>query len=70
MCLPSSTPCSENNVEQVALTTLPPGPVAVTVRGSSIFTAAGAPQYALVVNGDFRWVGGWVGGWGPRGAGG
>ncbi|PSC76615.1 Serine protease ABC transporter B family tagA isoform A [Micractinium conductrix] len=49
----AANPDSENNVEQVALTTLPPGPVAVTVRGSSIFTAAGAPQYALVVNGDF-----------------
>ena len=51
-----SQPDRENNVEQVALSYVPAGPVSITVRGYSIFTSAGAPQYALVVNGDFRQV--------------
>ena len=46
--------CRENNVEQVSLDGLPPGPVSITVRGYSIFGSAGTPQYALAVNGDFR----------------
>lgn len=54
---PLPTARSENNVEQVALPSLPPGPVAITVRGHFIYEEVGAPQYALVVNGDFRWVG-------------
>ena len=51
----------ENNVEQVALDSLPPGPVAISVRGHTIFGEGGLPQYALVVNGDFRWGEGWGG---------
>lgn len=47
--------CRENNVEQVTLDSLPGGPVAITVRGHSVFGEGGMPQYALVVNGDFRW---------------
>ncbi len=48
--------CRENNVEQVTLDSLPGGPVAITVRGHSVFGEGGVPQYALVVNGDFRWA--------------
>ncbi len=45
--------CRENNVEQVALDSLPSGAVSISVRGASIFGAAGAPAYALVINGNF-----------------
>lgn len=54
---PASLPlpaCSENNVEQVALGSLPPGPVAITVGGANVFGSAGPQPYALVVHGDFR----------------
>lgn len=40
-------------MEQVALDSLPAGAVSISVRGASIFGAAGAPTYALVVNGNF-----------------
>ena len=57
-CRPSAAcscrPCRENNVEQVALSSMPPGLVSVTVSGFTIVDAAGTPQYALVVNGDFK----------------
>ena len=38
----------------MTLDSLPGGPVAITVRGHSVFGEGGVPQYALVVNGDFR----------------
>lgn len=52
--LPAPRACRENNVEQVTLDSLPGGPVAITVRGHTVFGEGGVPQYALVVNGDFR----------------
>jgi hypothetical protein len=47
-------PRRENNVEQVALVGVPAGLVSVTVAGATVVDAAGAPQYALVVQGDFK----------------
>eukprot|EP00887_Chlorella_sp_A99_P001740 scaffold19.g1740.t1 len=43
----------ENNVEQVALDSVPAGQVSIEVKTQSIYTAGGAPAYALVVLGDF-----------------
>ena len=54
----ASTHDRENNVEQVSLTSLPPGFVSISVRAHKIFGPAGAPQYALAVQGDFRCGGG------------
>ena len=43
----------ENNVEVVSLEDLPEGRVSIEVRGYSVYAAAGAQPYALVVTGDF-----------------
>lgn len=41
-------------MEQVQIGALPgAGPVAITVSGHFIVDEVGAPQYALIVNGDF-----------------
>ena len=53
---PRTHPRRENNVEQVSLSNLPPGPVAISVGAANVFGPAGPQSYALVVHGDFRCV--------------
>ena len=49
----SSVGDSVNNIETISLPAVPPGRVAVEVRGRTVQASAGPQPYALVVNGDF-----------------
>jgi len=49
----SSQPDRQNNVEQVTMTTLPAGQVAIEVKAAQTYAAAGPQPYSLVITGDF-----------------
>jgi hypothetical protein len=49
----SSAPDAVNNIEQVALGSVPAGKLAVEVRGRAVQAGPGPQPYALVISGDF-----------------